>query len=79
MRINIKRTLGATSIAVALGLVALFAYRAQVNDTQSATASERHSARKSAGLRSRRSFAEAESTVLKPPVTASFPYGEFPQ
>jgi hypothetical protein len=44
MRINIKPTLGATSIAVALGLVALFAYRAQVNDTQSATASERHSA-----------------------------------
>jgi tetratricopeptide (TPR) repeat protein len=44
MRINIKRTLVATGIAVVGGLIALFAYRTQVNHTQSAAAVERHSA-----------------------------------
>ena len=44
MRLNIKRILGAIGITVALGLVALFAYRAQVNYPQSGAANEQYSA-----------------------------------
>ena len=43
MRINIKRTLVAAGILL-VGLIWLFAYRAQVNHTQSAAADEQHSA-----------------------------------
>lgn len=43
MRIDSKRAGGAMGIAVALGLIAVFAYRAQVNHAQSAAADGRHS------------------------------------
>lgn len=43
MRIGIKRILGAVGAVVALGLIALFAYRAQVNHVRSAAARGRHS------------------------------------